>query len=53
VQKIALRGTEATLIIAGEDQGGIFLAWAENGVSVSIAGTISVEEALRVAESLS
>lgn len=51
-QKIALRGTEATLI-ADETQGGIFLAWSENGVSVSIAGAISVEEALRVAESLS
>jgi outer membrane lipoprotein-sorting protein len=50
-QKITLRGTEATLI-ADEAQGGIFLAWAENGVSVSIAGAISVEEALRVAESL-
>jgi outer membrane lipoprotein-sorting protein len=52
VQKIALRGTEATLI-ADEAQGGIFLAWSEHGVSVSIAGAISVEEALRVAESLS
>ena len=51
-QKIALRGTEATLI-TDEAQGGIFLAWSENGVSVSIAGAISVEEALRVAESLS
>jgi outer membrane lipoprotein-sorting protein len=50
-QKIALRGTEATLI-ADEAQGGIFLAWAENGVSVSIAGAISVEEAFKVAESL-
>ena len=50
-QKIALRGKEATLI-ADEAQGGIFLAWSENGVSVSIAGAISVEEALRVAESL-
>ena len=51
-QKIALRGTEATLI-TDETQGGIFLAWSENGVSVSIAGAISVEEALKVAESLS
>jgi outer membrane lipoprotein-sorting protein len=51
-QKITLRGTDATLI-TDEAQGGIFLAWAENGVSVSIAGAISVEEALRVAESLS
>ncbi len=51
-QKVTLRGTEATLI-ADEAQGGIFLAWSENGVSVSIAGAISVEEALRVAESLS
>lgn len=50
-RKIALRGTEATLI-ADEAQGGIFLAWSENGVSVSIAGAISVEEALKVAESL-
>jgi len=50
-QRIALRGTEATLI-ADEAQGGIFLAWSENGVNVSIAGAISVEEALRVAESL-
>ncbi|TEU17215.1 MAG: DUF2092 domain-containing protein [Anaerolineales bacterium] len=50
-QTIALRGTEATLI-ADEAQGGIFLAWSENGVSVSIAGAISLEEALRVAESL-
>jgi len=50
-QRVTLRGTEATLI-ADEAQGGIFLAWNENGVSVSIAGAISVEEALRVAESL-
>lgn len=50
-QKVALRGTEATLI-ADETQGGIFLAWAEDGVNVSIAGAISVEEALKVAESL-
>jgi outer membrane lipoprotein-sorting protein len=50
-QKIALRGMEATLI-ADEAQGGIFLAWSESGVSVSIAGAISVEEALKVAESL-
>jgi hypothetical protein len=50
-QKIALRGTEATFI-ADEAQGGIFLAWSESGVSVSIAGAISVEEALKVAESL-
>lgn len=50
-QTIALRGTEATLI-ADETQRGIFLAWSENGVSVSIAGVISVEEALKVAESL-
>ncbi len=50
-QKIALRGTEA-ILIADEAQGGIFLAWSENGVSVSIAGTISIEEALKVAESL-
>lgn len=50
-QKIALRGTEATLI-ADEAQGGIFLAWSENGVNISIAGVISVEEVLRVAESL-
>jgi hypothetical protein len=50
-QKIALRGTEATLI-ADEARGGIFLAWAENGVNISIAGAISVEEALKVAESL-
>jgi outer membrane lipoprotein-sorting protein len=50
-QKIALRGTEAT-IIADEAQRGIFLAWSENGVSVSIAGAISMEEALKIAESL-
>ena len=50
-QKIALRGTEATLI-ADEAQGGIFLAWSENGVSISIAGAISVEEALKIAVSL-
>ena len=50
-QKIALRGTEATLI-ADEAQGGIFLAWSENGVSISIAGAISVEEVIKVAESL-
>ncbi len=50
-QRIALRGTEATLI-ADEAQGGIFLAWSENGVNISIAGAISVEEALKVAESL-
>ncbi len=51
VQYITLRGTQATFV-ANAGQGGTFLGWEENGVHISIAGALSQEEAIKIAESL-
>jgi outer membrane lipoprotein-sorting protein len=50
-QGVTVRGYSAT-VITDEDGGNTFLYWAENGVTVTVAGHISLEEALKVAESL-
>lgn len=52
VQQVTLRGQEATLITGSGEQQGSLLRWEENGVRVVVAGTLSADEALRVAESI-
>jgi len=47
---VDVRGQTATLIT--DDAGNSFLSWTEDGVNVAIAGQISGEEILKVAESL-
>jgi hypothetical protein len=48
--ELSLRGQTADLISDG--LGNSFLTWTENGVTMTIAGHISQDEALQVAESL-
>ena len=48
--KVTVRGQTANLITDG--LGNNFLTWVENGVTITIAGRISQEEILKVAESL-
>lgn len=50
-QALTVRGHDATAI-TDEGGGNTFLYWTENDVTVTIAGRISLEEALQVAESL-
>lgn len=50
-QGMSVRGQEATAI-TDELGGNTFLYWAEDGVTVSVAGHIDLDEALSVAESL-
>ncbi len=47
----SLRGVEG-IFIADERQSGVFLTWVEDGVRISIAGHLSLEEAIAIAESL-
>jgi outer membrane lipoprotein-sorting protein len=50
-EEISVRDQSATLI--SDDVGGnTLLYWTENGVTITVAGHISLEEALKVAESL-
>ena len=46
-----VRGQEAS-VISDEAGGNTFLSWTENEVTMTLAGRISLEEALKVAESL-
>jgi outer membrane lipoprotein-sorting protein len=48
--EVTMRGQTANLITDG--LGNSFLAWMENGVTITIAGRISQDEILKVAESL-
>jgi hypothetical protein len=48
--KVTVRGQTANLITDG--LGNSFLTWMENGVTTTIAGRISQDEILKVAESL-
>ena len=48
---VTVRGQEATAVV-DEAGGNTFLSWSENDVTVTVAGHISLEEALKVAESL-
>lgn len=46
-----VRGQAAT-VVADEAGGNTFLYWTENGVTISVAGHIGLDEAIKVAESL-
>ena len=50
-QDLTVRGQSATAI-TDEAGGNTFLFWTENGITVTVAGHISLDEALQVAESL-
>ena len=50
-QAISVRGHEAT-VVTDEAGGNTFLYWTEDGSTVTVAGHISLDEALKVAESL-
>lgn len=50
-QGITVRGQEATAI-TDEAGGNTFLYWTEDGVMITVAGHISLDEALKVAESM-
>jgi outer membrane lipoprotein-sorting protein len=50
-QGITVRGQDAT-VITDEAEGNTFLYWTENGVTITVAGHIGLDEALKVAESL-
>jgi outer membrane lipoprotein-sorting protein len=50
-QEMTVRGQNAT-VISDEVGGNTFLYWTENGVMVTVAGHIPLDEALQVAESL-
>ncbi|MCG8351430.1 MAG: outer membrane lipoprotein-sorting protein [Chloroflexales bacterium] len=52
VQEVDVRGHAATLITGGASEQGSFLRWEENGTRIIIAGTLSADDALAVAESL-
>ncbi len=52
VQTITVREQEATLITSGDDQPGSLLRWVEDDVRIIVAGTLSADDALRVAEAL-
>jgi outer membrane lipoprotein-sorting protein len=48
--EVTVRGQTAALVT--NDVGNSFLSWAEDGVSIAIAGHISADEIVKVAESL-
>jgi outer membrane lipoprotein-sorting protein len=50
-QNVTIRGQSAT-IITDEAGGNTFLYWTENGITVTIAGHVGLDEATKVAESL-
>lgn len=50
-QPVAVRGVSGTLYVA-EDGSQVLLTWAENGVYFSVAGDLTTEQALTIAESL-
>jgi len=50
-RQVSVRGQQGTLI-TGSDGSGSFLAWEEGGIKTVIAGTISGDEAIKVAEGL-
>lgn len=52
VQSVTVRGQPGTLITGGPDQPGSLLRWEENGLRYVVAGTISGEQALQIAENL-
>ncbi len=52
VRTITVREQEATLITSGDDQPGSLLRWVEDDVRIIVAGTLSADDAVRVAEAL-
>ncbi len=52
VQTITVRDQEATLVTSGDDQPGSLLRWVEDDVRIIVAGTLSADDAVRVAEAL-
>ena len=52
VQQLTVRGQAATLITGNGSEQGSLLRWQENGVRIIIAGTLSADDARKVAESL-
>jgi outer membrane lipoprotein-sorting protein len=50
-QNVTVRGESAT-VITDEAGGNTFLYWTENGITVTVAGHIGLDEAIQVAESL-
>lgn len=50
-QDVTVRGLDAT-VVTDAAGGNTFLYWTEDGVTVTVAGHISLDEALQVAESL-
>jgi outer membrane lipoprotein-sorting protein len=50
-KETTVRGQQAT-VIAEEASGNTFVYWTENGAAIAVAGSISLEEAIKVAESL-
>jgi hypothetical protein len=48
--EVTVRGQAGTLLT--NDQGNSFLTWEEEGVTITIAGRISQDQILQVAESL-
>jgi len=51
-EKITVRGIEGTIITSTGTVSGTFLSWTENGVRINIAGSITRDEALKIAASL-
>lgn len=49
---VKVRGQDATLITGGGAEQGTLLRWNENGVTVVLAGTLSADDATKLAESL-
>jgi outer membrane lipoprotein-sorting protein len=52
VEQVTVRGQEAMLVTGNGAQQGSLLRWEEDGVRLVVAGTLSAEDALSVAESL-
>ena len=52
VAEITVRGQPATLITGSGEEQGSLLRWEENGVRIIIAGTLSADDTIAVAESL-
>ncbi|WP_025745860.1 outer membrane lipoprotein-sorting protein [Kallotenue papyrolyticum] len=52
VRQVQVRGVLGTMIIGNETERGTLLRWRENGVTLVVAGTLSPDEALAIAESL-
>lgn len=52
-RKVTVRGHEAVLITSGSgEEQGTLLRWEENGITIVVAGAISPDQAIGVAESL-